>query len=126
MMPVCIVQNIAHPHMNAMLGDSDSERKTYTPPAFGYAEESSAAISAPKSVSTPATIQTKYTAESDGTAALIADGWTKIDAPMMMPTTRAVACTRPNERRSIQLTANGGSCLREFLFGHLVFLDLAI
>src|SRR5436305_1189481 len=100
-MPVCIVQNIAQPHRKATDGESDSDRKTYTPPAFGNADDSSAAISAPKRVSSPATIHTVYTAPSDGTDAVIADGCTKIDAPMMIPTTSAVAWMRPRERLSI-------------------------
>ncbi len=101
MMPVCIVQNIAQPQRNATPGEKASERNTYTPPAFGNADASSAAISAPNSVNTPATNQTAYTADSLGTEAVIADGWTKIDAPMMMPTTSAVACVRPRERLSV-------------------------
>src|SRR3954470_2877931 len=92
MMPVCMVQNIAQPHRKAIPGENASDRKTYTPPARGYADASSAAMSAPKSVSTPATIHTAYTAPSDGTEAVIADGCTKIDAPTMIPTTRAMAC----------------------------------
>src|SRR5262245_9651409 len=100
-MPVCIVQYIAQPQRKASPGEYDSRRKTYTPPAFGYADASSAAMSAPKSVNNPDTIQTAYTALSDGTVPEMTDGCTKIDAPMMIPTTSAVACSGVIERFSI-------------------------
>ncbi len=91
MIPVCIVQNIAQPHKNPTAGEKLSFRKTYTPPACGYADASSAAISAPKSVRTPDASQTAKTPPTVGTAPVMTDGCTKIDAPMMMPTTSAVA-----------------------------------
>jgi hypothetical protein len=37
---------------------------------------------------------------TDGICRVISDGWTKIDAPMMVPTTIAVAWVRPRDRRS--------------------------
>ncbi len=48
----------------------------------------------------PAAVHTANTAGMVETWRLTSDGWTKIDAPMMIPTTIAVACTRPIERRS--------------------------
>ena len=39
-----------------------------------------------------------------GTARLTSDGWTKIDAPTMVPTTMAVAWVRPIERSSFSAT----------------------
>src|SRR5690242_21107490 len=101
MIPVCIVQNIAHPQRKATPGENASRRNTYTPPALGKADASSAAISAPSSVRTPETIHTAYTALNDGTVPVITDGCTKIEAPMMMPTTSAVASTRPSARVSM-------------------------
>jgi hypothetical protein len=53
---------------------------------------------APKRVSTPARSQTSNIPETLGTRLLISEGWTKIDAPMMIPTTIAVARRRPIER----------------------------
>ena len=47
------------------------------------------------SVSTPATAQTSSMPDTDGTAPDTSDGWTKIDAPMIVPTTIAVARVRP-------------------------------
>src|SRR4051812_32461712 len=101
MIPVCIVQNIAQPQRNATPGENASRKKTYTPPTCGYAEASSAAINAPNSVRIPDTIHTAYTAVSVGTVPVITDGCTKIDAPMMIPTTSAVACSGVIERESI-------------------------
>ena len=42
-------------------------------------------------MSAPATIQASRRPGIDGSAPLISDGWTKIDAPMIVPTTIAVA-----------------------------------
>src|SRR5206468_2323948 len=78
MIPVCIVQNIAQPQRKATAGENASRRKTYTPPACGYADASSAAISAPNRVSTPETIQTAYTPPTVGTVPVMTDGCTKI------------------------------------------------
>src|SRR5829696_68496 len=91
MIPVCIVQNIAQPQRNATAGENASRKNTYTPPACGYADASSAAIKAPNNVRIPEVIHTAYTAPRDGTVPVITEGCTKIDAPMMMPTTSAVA-----------------------------------
>src|ERR1044071_7142782 len=54
--------------------------------------ESSSQISDPNSVTTPATSQTESTPATLGTWRLISEGCTKIEAPMMIPTTMAVAC----------------------------------
>src|SRR5262245_13116137 len=56
---------------------------------------------APNQVSAPAASQTSSIPPNDGTARLTSDGCTKIDAPMMVPTTIAVACGRPIERVSV-------------------------
>src|SRR5690349_6701187 len=101
MIPVCIVQNIAQPHRKPTAGEKLSFRNTYTPPACGYADASSAAISAPNRVSTPETTQTANTPPTVGTAPVMTDGCTKIDAPMMMPTTSAVACNCVMDRESM-------------------------
>src|SRR6266568_5334038 len=55
-------------------------------------------MSAPASVRTPATIHTANTPPTDGTAPLTTDGCTKIDAPMIVPTTIDVARMRPRDR----------------------------
>src|SRR3954449_7073456 len=47
------------------------------------------------SVNTPAAAQTSSMPETDGTAPDTSDGWTKIEAPMIVPTTIAVARVRP-------------------------------
>src|SRR5215471_10361227 len=47
------------------------------------------------SVNTPATAQTSSMPDSEGTAPDTSDGWTKIEAPMIVPTTIAVARVRP-------------------------------
>jgi hypothetical protein len=98
MMPLCMLQNIAQPHRYAIAGEYASLRKTYTPPVRGKAEDSSAVINAPMSVIAPATIQTSSTPPSDGMTREMADGCTKIDAPMMVPTTIAVARPTPIAR----------------------------
>src|SRR5438094_346640 len=103
MIPVCIVQNIAQPQRKATAGENASRRKTYTPPDLGYADANSAAMSAPNSVRTPDTIHTRYTAPSVGTVPVITEGCTKIDAPMMMPTTSAVAWSSVIERASMAI-----------------------
>ena len=64
----------------------------------GYAAESWAQTSAPKSVRIPATIQTERTPGTEGTWRLISEGCTKMEAPMMMPTTMAVAWSNPMGR----------------------------
>src|SRR3569832_788094 len=46
-------------------------------------------------VNTPAAAQTSNMPETDGTAPETSDGWTKIEAPMIVPTTIAVARVRP-------------------------------
>src|ERR1019366_3160024 len=98
MIPECALQNIAHPHRNPQPGESVSFRKTYTPPVRGKAHESSAHTSAPKSVRMPAATHTERTPPTLGTYRLISEGCTKIEAPMMMPATIAVACSRPMGR----------------------------
>src|ERR1017187_4865888 len=95
MIPECALQNIAHPHRNPQPGESVSFRKTYTPPVRGKADESSAHTSAPNSVRMPAATHTERTPPTLGTCRLISEGCTKTDAPMMISTTIAVACSRP-------------------------------
>src|SRR4026207_160582 len=99
-MPECTLQNIAQPHRKPHPGDSVSFRNTYTPPVRGNADESSAQTSAPERLGIPATIQTKNMPGMVGTWRLISEGCTKIDAPIMMPTTMAVACNSPMGRWS--------------------------
>ncbi|MEE9246108.1 MAG: hypothetical protein V3U63_07885, partial [Gemmatimonadota bacterium] len=43
---------------------------------------------------------TRNTAVFEGTWALITEGWTNIEAPMIVPTTMAVALVSPMERLS--------------------------
>src|SRR5688572_23453457 len=100
MMPVCMLQNIAQPHRNPTGGPKTSRRNTYTPPVRGNAEESSAQIKAPTRVSTPASAQTSAMPPASGTSRVISDGCTKIEAPMMIPTTIAVASGRRIVQRS--------------------------
>jgi hypothetical protein len=42
-------------------------------------------------VRTPDISQTRKTPETEGTRLVISEGWTKMEAPMMIPTTMAVA-----------------------------------
>src|SRR5437763_5709563 len=97
-MPECMLQNMAQPHRKPSAGDHASLRNTYTPPVRGKAAASRAQISAPKSVSTPQTSHTANIPRTSGTSRVISEGCTKIDAPMMIPTTSAVARTKPIER----------------------------
>src|SRR6516164_11007689 len=59
------------------------------------ADDSSAQTSAPNNVTMPPTAQTDNTPTALGTCRLISEGCTKMDAPMIIPTTIAVAWTRP-------------------------------
>ena len=52
---------------------------------------------APAIVRQPATVHAASRPGIEGTAPVISDGWTKIEAPMMVPTTIAVACGDSNE-----------------------------
>src|SRR5688572_19335873 len=95
MMPLCMTQNIAQPQRYATAGEYDSRRNTYTPPVFGKADDNSAHTSAPMRVRKPATAHTSSTPPVVGTAPDTSDGCTKIDAPMIVPTTIAVARAIP-------------------------------
>src|SRR5438034_5847098 len=106
MIPECMLQNIAQPHRNPAAGENISRRKTYTPPVCGNADESSAQMLAPNQVSAPAAAHTSSMPPKLGTARLTSDGWTKIDAPMIVPTTIAVACRSPIERVSAGIAAH--------------------
>src|SRR5438132_13723448 len=53
---------------------------------------------APNHVSAPAATQTSSMPPRLGTARLTSDGWTKIDAPTIVPTTIAVAWGSPIDR----------------------------
>src|ERR1700722_17360418 len=53
---------------------------------------------APKRVSTPPTIQARYTIPLEPTARIISWGTRKMPLPMMVPTTIAVACHTPSTR----------------------------
>ena len=55
---------------------------------------------APNQVSAPAAIHTSSMPPKPGTARLTSDGCAKIDAPMIVPTTIAVACGSPIDRAS--------------------------
>src|SRR5262245_27141714 len=55
---------------------------------------------APNHVSAPATTHTSSMPAKLGTARLTSDGWTKIEAPTIVPTTIAVAWVRPIDRAS--------------------------
>src|SRR5262245_56371092 len=107
MMPECMLQIIAQPQRKPTAGEHDSLRNTYTPPVCGYADASSAQISAPHSVSAPAAIHTNRMPATEGICRVISDGCTKIDAPMIVPTTIAVACVSPSERRRSPVTGRG-------------------
>src|SRR5205807_7142006 len=63
-------------------------------------DASSAHTSAPHKVNAPAASHTSMTPPVLGIRRVISDGWIKIDAPTMIPTTRAVAWESPIERRS--------------------------
>src|SRR5688500_19070533 len=63
------------------------------------------------SVSTPAAPHTRSIPAGDGTAPDTSDGWTKIDAPMMVPTTMAVARPRPMAWRRSFTAARGPDTL---------------
>src|SRR5438093_13127268 len=91
MIPECMLQNIAQPHRNPAAGENISRRKTYTPPVWGNADDSSAHTLAPNQVSAPAAIHTSTMPPKVGTARLTSEGCTKIDAPTIVPTTIAVA-----------------------------------
>src|SRR5688572_15307559 len=104
----CMLQNIAQPQRNPTAGEKASRRNAYTPPALGNADDSSAQSRAPHNVSAPATSQTAKIPGIDGTCAAISEGCTKIEAPMMMPTTNAVARSGPISRRSDMGAANVG------------------
>ena len=106
-MPECMLQNIAQPQRKPSAGEYASRRNTYTPPVCGNADASSAQTSAPNSVSTPAASQTSRMPDTDGICRVISDGCTKIDAPMMVPTTIAVACVSPSEGRSADIDQRG-------------------
>src|SRR6185369_9816213 len=105
MMPECMLQNIAQPQRKPAAGENISRRNTYTPPVFGYADDSSAQMLAPNQVSAPAAIQTSSMPLNDGTALLTSEGWTKIDDPTIVPTTIAVAWVSPIVRASLADTA---------------------
>ena len=64
-------------------------------------------MSAPAIVSNPATAQAASRPGIHGTALVISDGCTKIEAPMIVPTTMAVACGRRSD-----LDSTGPSCVR--------------
>jgi hypothetical protein len=64
----------------------------------GNAEDNSAVMSAPMSVRIPAHVQTTSTPVVDATAPDTSDGCTKIDAPMIVPITIAVARPTPIAR----------------------------
>ncbi len=98
MIPECMLQNIAQPHRKPSAGEYCSRRNTYTPPLWGYAEASSAQISAPTRVSRPASVHTSTTPATERISPVITDGCTKMDAPTIVPTTIAVARTSPIER----------------------------
>src|SRR6266550_4003038 len=108
MIPECMLQNIAQPHRKPSEGEYASRRNTYTPPLSGYTEASSAQINAPASVSSPARVHTRTTPATERISPVISEGCTKIDAPMIVPTTIAVARTRPMERRRlVMITVDG-------------------
>src|SRR5207248_11358156 len=63
-------------------------------------DDSSAQMLAPNQVSAPAATHTSSMPPRPGTARLTSDGWTKIDAPTIVPTTIAVAWGSPIDRVS--------------------------
>ena len=66
----------------------------------GKAEASSAQTRAPKSVSTPHAIQTSRMSSGVPRWRAISDGWTKIEAPMIVPATIATAFVRVSDGAS--------------------------
>src|SRR6516162_7604537 len=70
------------------------------PPVCGNADASSAQTSEPKKVKRPQIAHVQKTPLAEGTQRVISEGWTKIEAPMIVPTTIAVAWIRPMERFS--------------------------
>ena len=98
MIPLCMLQNIAQPQRNPASGENAAQ-EDIDAAGFRKADASSAQTSAPKSVRTPAHDQTSKTPAGRRVRA-ISDGCTKIDAPMIVPATIAVAFTRVSEGRS--------------------------
>src|SRR6476469_6500146 len=114
MIPECMLQNIAQPHRNPAAGEIISRKYTYTPPDRGYADASSAQMLAPNHVSPPATIQTASMIANPGADRLTSEGWTKIDAPTIVPTTIATACGSRMARDNIgAIIRQGGSSSRK-------------
>ncbi len=66
----------------------------------GNAEASSAQASAPKKVRAPATTHTQSVPRTEGNCPVTSEAWTKMAAPMMVPTTIALAWGRPMARSS--------------------------
>src|SRR5215831_7376679 len=95
-----MLQNIAQPQRNPASGEKVSRMNTYTPPVAGKADASSAQTNAPNSVSTPHATQTTMISVGVARCLAISEGWTKIDAPMMVPATMAVALRRVSDRGS--------------------------
>src|SRR5690606_20168567 len=79
-------------------GEYASRGNPYIPPVCGNAEASSQQIKAPKSVSTPPAVHASMIGSGDRRGGAISDGWTRIDAPMIVPATIAIAWRRDSER----------------------------
>src|SRR5690242_13776162 len=74
---------------------------------------------APNHVSAPATTQTISMPPKLGTARLTSEGWTKIDAPTIVPTTIAVACGSPIERVSVRMQRKSASGTHRVRLGYI-------
>jgi len=87
------------PNTNAAASPYASRKNTYTPPARGSSELSSATASAPQMLIRPKAIQSPMMTRGFGTSPAIVGGFRKIPPPMVMPTISAVPPARPMTRR---------------------------
>ena len=100
MMPVCMLQNIAQPQRKPTAGENVLAQEDVDAAGAGECAEPARRRSARRpGVSSPGRSPDEQdAADRSGTARVISDGCTKIEAPMMMPTTSAVARTSPMAR----------------------------
>ena len=75
--------------------------KTYSPPARGIIAASSAYVSAPARLRTPAATHATITIHGDSTLHIITRVFKKMPVPMTLPTTIETDAKRPSPRTSV-------------------------
>ncbi len=94
-----VTKTYSQPNTKAAASPYASRKNTYTPPARGSSELSSATTRAPQMLIRPKAVQSPMMTRGFGTSPAIVGGFRKMPPPIVMPTMSAIPPASPMTRR---------------------------